>query len=175
MAEFSDELVALLPRLRRFARSMTGKADEADDLVQAALERALRAQSSWEPGSRLDAWMFRILKNLWIDQIRRRKMEGVQVPFDDAEQLAGSDGRAVADSRLILADVRKLLAQLPVDQQAVVQSVCVDELSYRDTADELNIPIGTVMSRLARARLALAAMMRPEVKAPAEKTPVSSS
>ncbi len=175
MAEFSDELVALLPRLRRFARSLTGRADDADDLVQAALERALRAQSSWEPGSRLDAWMFRILKNLWIDQIRRRKMEGVRVPFDDAEQLAGSDGRAVSDSRLILADVGKLLAQLPVDQQAVIQSVCVEELSYRDTADELNIPIGTVMSRLARARLALAAMMAPDASSAADKAPVSSS
>lgn len=175
MAEFSDELVALLPRLRRFARSLTGRADEADDLVQAALERALRAQSSWQPGSRLDAWVFRILKNLWIDQIRRRRMEGVQVPLDDAEQLAGADGRAVADSRLILADVRNLLAQLPADQQAVVQSVCVDELSYRDTADELNIPIGTVMSRLARARVALAVMMRPDARAPADTTPVSSS
>jgi RNA polymerase sigma-70 factor (ECF subfamily) len=175
MAEFSDELVALLPRLRRFARSLTGKADDADDLVQAALERALRAQSSWEPGSRLDAWMFRILKNLWIDQIRRSKMEGVRVPFDDAEPLAGSDGRAVSDSRLVLADVRKLLARLPVDQQAVIQSVCVEELSYRDTADELNIPIGTVMSRLARARLALAAMMAPDAGSAADKAPVSSS
>lgn len=157
MSGFGDELVALLPRLRRFARSLTGRADEADDLVQATLERALRAQALWEPGTQLAAWLFRIMKNLWIDQIRRRKVEGIQTALEDAEQLSGSDGRAVAESRMMLADVKALLASLPSDQQAVVQSVCVEELSYRETAERLKTPIGTVMSRLARARLALSA------------------
>ncbi|MEH2535412.1 RNA polymerase sigma-70 factor (ECF subfamily) [Bradyrhizobium sp. AZCC 1588] len=157
MSGFGDELVSLLPRLRRFARSLTGRADEADDLVQATFERALRAQALWEPGTRLDAWLFRIMKNLWIDQIRRRKIEGAQTALEDAEHLSGSDGRAVAESRIVLADVKALLASLPSDQQAVVQSVCVEELSYRETAQRLKTPIGTVMSRLARARLALSA------------------
>jgi RNA polymerase sigma-70 factor (ECF subfamily) len=157
MSDFGNELVALLPRLRRFARSLTGQADDADDLVQAAIERALRSQSLWEPGTRLDAWIFRIMRNLWIDQIRHRKVSGDRATLQDAEQLSGSDGRVVTDSRITLADVEALLAALPGEQRAVVQSVCIDDLSYRETAERLKTPIGTVMSRLARARLALAA------------------
>jgi RNA polymerase sigma-70 factor, ECF subfamily len=157
MSDFGDELVALLPRLRRFARSLTGQAEDADDLVQAALERALRSRSLWEPGTRLDAWIFRIMRNLWIDQIRHRKVSGDRTTLHDAEQLPGSDGRAVADSRITLADVGELLATLPGEQRAVIQSVCIDEMSYREAAERLNTPIGTIMSRLARARLALAA------------------
>jgi RNA polymerase sigma-70 factor, ECF subfamily len=159
MSDFGDELVALLPRLRRFARSLTGQAEDADDLVQAALERALRSRSLWEPGTRLDAWIFRIMRNLWIDQIRHRKVSGDRTTLHDAEQLPGSDGRAVADSRITLADVERLVASLPGEQQAVIQSVCIDDLCYRETAERLNTPIGTVMSRLARARLALAARL----------------
>src|SRR5918995_449409 len=132
MSDFGNELVALLPRLRRFARSLTGQAEDADDLVQAAIERALRSQSLWEPGTRLDAWIFRIMKNLWIDKIRHRKVSGDRTPLHDAEQLSGSDGRVVADSRITLADVEALLAALPGEQRAVVQSVCIDDLSYRE-------------------------------------------
>ncbi|MDQ8728103.1 RNA polymerase sigma factor [Bradyrhizobium sp. LHD-71] len=157
MSDFGNELVALLPRLRRFARSLTGQPDDADDLVQAALERALRSRSSWEPGTRLDAWIFRIMRNLWIDQIRHRKVRGDRTTIEAAEQLSGFDGRVVTDNRIMLADVQELLATLPGDQRAVVQSVCIDELSYREAAEHLKTPIGTVMSRLARARLALAA------------------
>jgi RNA polymerase sigma-70 factor (ECF subfamily) len=157
MSDFGNELVALLPRLRRLARSLTGQPDDADDLVQATLERALHSRSLWEPGTRLDAWMFRIMRNLWIDQIRQRKVRGDRTPVHDAEQLPGFDGRVVADSRITLADVATLLAELPGEQRAVVQSVCIDDLSYRETAERLKTPIGTVMSRLARARLALAA------------------
>ena len=71
------EMILLLPRLRRFARALAGSREDADDLVQAACERALRAIDSWEPGSRLDSWMFRILRNLWIDQLRRKKSENI--------------------------------------------------------------------------------------------------
>jgi RNA polymerase sigma-70 factor, ECF subfamily len=153
---FARDLVALLPRLRRFAMSLTGSAHEADDLVQAACERAIKAHESWEPGTRMDAWLFRIAKNLWIDQIRRRKVEGPGLPLEDAPDITGMDGAAVADLRLDMADVARAIEALPADQQAVLTLICVEDLSYREAAERLDIPIGTVMSRLARARTALA-------------------
>lgn len=154
-SDFSNELIELLPRLRRFARSLTGKADEADDLVQAACERALRGQASFKPETRLDAWLFRIMKNLWIDRIRRRKTEGVAEPIDDSSTLAGTDGRDVTDARLTLDRVWLEMGRLPEEQQQVLRLVCVDNMSYKDVADQLQIPIGTVMSRLSRARTSL--------------------
>ncbi len=152
---FAEELIALLPRLRRFALSLTGKGADADDLVQAACERALRACDSYEPGTRLDAWLFRIIKNLWIDQIRRRKTENsVSLPPDDQGSPI-ADGVVLAESRLMLGSVEAAFGGLPADQQNVLRLVCIEGLSYQDTALALAIPIGTVMSRLSRARAAL--------------------
>jgi RNA polymerase sigma-70 factor (ECF subfamily) len=153
--EFTAELVALLPRLRRFALSLTGRADEADDLTQAACERALRAADGYEPGTRFDAWLFRIARNLWIDKIRKTRGEGTSVEIDGEFDLAGEDGRAVTAGRLDLADVDDAMASLAEDQRAVVTLVCVEDLSYAETAERLGVPIGTVMSRLSRARAAL--------------------
>lgn len=152
---FSEELVALLPRLRRFAISLTGRADEADDLTQAACERALRAAESYEPGTRLDAWLFRITRNLWIDKIRKARTEGTSVEVGEEFDLAGEDGRAVTTGRLDLADVTAAMATLGEDQRAVLTFVCVEDLSYAEAAERLGVPIGTVMSRLSRARSAL--------------------
>jgi RNA polymerase sigma-70 factor (ECF subfamily) len=151
-AEIGQEMVAILPRLRRFARSLAGSAEAADDLVQAACERALRAIDSWQPGTRLDSWMYRIIRNLWIDDLRRKRFTG-----DDGElaTVAGEDGRRTTEARFALAEVRALIAALPAQQREVLVLVCVEELSYRETAAILGVPIGTVMSRLARARLAL--------------------
>lgn len=152
---FADELIALLPRLRRFALSLTGKSADAEDLVQAACERALRASDSYEPGTRLDAWLFRIIKNLWIDQIRRRKTENaVPLPLDD-QGLPSADGLVLAESRLMLGSVEAAFGELPADHQTVLRLVCIEGLSYQETAQALAIPIGTVMSRLSRARAAL--------------------
>jgi RNA polymerase sigma-70 factor, ECF subfamily len=152
---FADELIALLPRLRRFALSLTGKRADADDLVQAACERALRARDSYEPGTRLDAWLFRIIKNLWIDQIRRRKIENsAPLPPDD-QGSPSADGVVLAESRLMLGSVEAAFAGLPADQRNVLRLVCIEGLSYQETAQALAIPIGTVMSRLSRARAAL--------------------
>jgi RNA polymerase sigma-70 factor, ECF subfamily len=152
---FARELVDLLPRLRRFAMSLTGRADEADDLVQAACERALKAQDQYEAGTRLDAWLFRIVRNLWIDQIRKRKSEGVREDIDEMPEVSGEDGRQVATTRLTARDVGAALARLPVEQREVIRLVCIEEASYKDAAEQLGVPIGTVMSRLSRARLAL--------------------
>ena len=158
-ASFARDMVAMLPRLRRFALSLTGKGDQADDLVQAACERALRAHESWEAGTSLDAWLFRIVRNLWIDQLRRNRTAGPAEPIEDRVDLSGSDGRDVTESRLMLAKVQEAMDTLTPEFRESLSLVCVEGLSYRETAEKLRVPIGTVMSRLARARQALAARL----------------
>ena len=127
--------------------------------LQAACERALRAIDSWEPGSRLDSWMFRILRNLWIDQLRRGKHETVADLADAGIEIAGEDGRRVAEGRLELAETRAAIAALPEQQRDVLVLVCIEDLSYREAAEVLAVPVGTVMSRLARGRLALSSAL----------------
>jgi RNA polymerase sigma-70 factor (ECF subfamily) len=155
-SSFARDLVDLIPRMRRFALSLSGRVDDADDLVQAACERALKAQDQYEAGTRLDAWMFRIIRNLWIDQIRKRKTEGVREDVDDMPHLGGDDGRDITTTRRTVRDVEAALDRLPREQREVVRLVCIEDVSYRDAAGRLDVPIGTVMSRLSRARLALA-------------------
>lgn len=159
--EFSQALIALLPRLRRFAISLARNGEEADDLVQAACERALKGRNLWQDGTRMDAWMFRIIRNLWIDQIRMNKTKGGSEPIEPFDDIAGDDGRQVTESRLTLAAVGHCMAAMPAEFREVLTLVCIDGLSYRETADRLGIPIGTVMSRLSRARLDLASRMDP--------------
>ena len=158
-----DQLVAFLPNLRRFAISLCGSRDVADDLVQAACERALASAERFEPGTRFDAWMFRILRNLWIDVVRRRKTAGVQEDMSEREDIAGASGEREVEARMTLRSVGEAITELPDEQREVLLLVCIEELSYRETADVLDIPIGTVMSRLARARknLALSAGITP--------------
>ena len=150
--EFGQQMIALLPNLRRFAISLARSRDVADDLVQTACEKALASRDSYAPGTRFDAWMFRILRNTWIDRVRRQRTEGVRIDIDDAHDLVGSDGSASAERRLMLSATAAAIAGLPDDQREVLVLVCVEELSYRDAAGVLDVPIGTVMSRLARGR-----------------------
>nr|WP_153749097.1 RNA polymerase sigma factor [Rhodovulum strictum] len=152
-------MIRLLPRLRSFARSLTGAADQADDLVQTGIEKALRNLDSYTPGTRLDAWMFRILRNAWIDTLRARR-NTAELDSEAAEALVGEDGRITAEARLHLADVRRAMAGLPEDQRSVLMLVCVEGMRYRDVAAALDIPEGTVMSRLSRARRALAESLK---------------
>jgi len=151
-----DLLVAFLPNLRRFAISLCGSRDIADDLVQMACERALANEQRFEAGTRFDAWMFRILRNLWIDDIRRRKTAGPQDDIDERHDIAGVSGEREMEARLTLKSVSQAIVELADEQREVLVLVCVEELSYREAADILAIPIGTVMSRLARARRNLA-------------------
>lgn len=153
---FDQRLVAFLPNLRRFAISLCGSRVIADDLVQTACERALRSSGSFDPGTRFDAWMFRILRNLWIDHIRREKTAGPAEDISARLDLGVPSGEAAAHARMALADVAEAIGQLIEEQREVLLLVCVEELSYRDAAEVLSIPIGTVMSRLARARRNLA-------------------
>jgi RNA polymerase sigma-70 factor, ECF subfamily len=151
---FGDQLIAVLPRLRRFARGLSGSVADADDLVQAACERALARQHQFQEGTRFDSWMFRIVQTIWIDQVRSRdvRKEG----GDIAEERLGSDEpvRRV-EARLALGEVRRALDRLPPDQRTTLLLVTVDGLSYREAAEVMQVPVGTIMSRLARARIAL--------------------
>jgi RNA polymerase sigma-70 factor (ECF subfamily) len=152
-----NEMAALLPRLRRFALSLAGNRADADDLVQDTIERALRNLHRWQQGTRLDSWMFRIAQNLWIDETRARRVRAVVAHDPEAAANAAVDGARDAEARLAFAETVKALAELPEDQRVVVSLVLVDGMSYREAADVLNVPIGTVTSRLARARTTLAA------------------
>ena len=155
---FGDQLIAVLPRLRRFARGLSGSASDADDLVQAACERALARQHQFQEGTRFDSWMFRIVQTIWIDQVRARDVR--KEDGDIADERLGSDEpvRRV-EARLALAEVRRAVDRLPPDQRAALLLVTVEGLSYKEAADVVQVPVGTIMSRLARARVALQAQL----------------
>ncbi|NBJ11088.1 RNA polymerase sigma factor [Microvirga arsenatis] len=157
-AAIGQELVALLPRLRRFALVLCRSQTLADDLVQGACERALARADSWAPGSRFDAWMLRILHNHWIDHLRRTRAEGMTEDVTTQTQLIGDAGEDPIFSRLVLSKVQKAIDALPQEQREVLVLVCGEDLSYREAAEILNVPVGTVMSRLARARKRLVEM-----------------
>ena len=153
---FTEDVVALLPNLKRFALSLCRRGDIADDLVQITAERAFRARDRFDPATRLEAWLFRILRNAWIDMIRRDKTRGELVDIHERPQPDPVDSAAQNENRLMLASVRAAMLTLPEDQRAVLHLVCVAGLSYAEAAQTLEIPQGTVMSRLSRARIALA-------------------
>jgi RNA polymerase sigma-70 factor, ECF subfamily len=151
---FSDQLIAVLPRLRRFAVGLTRSVSEADDLVQAACERALAREHQFQEGTRFDSWMFRIVQTIWIDQIRARDIRKEDTEI--AEERLGSDEpvRRV-EARLALSEVRRAVSLLPPDQRTTLMLVTIEGLSYKQAADVAGVPVGTIMSRLARARIAL--------------------
>jgi RNA polymerase sigma-70 factor (ECF subfamily) len=158
-----SELVALLPRLRRFARGLAGAPDQADDLVQAACERAIACIHQWTPGTRLDSWMFRIVQTIWLDQKRAQKVRTGEGRVDAESAIAEPeltvDGVREIEAHVTYEAVRRAMARLPEEQRAVMMLVCVDGQSYQEAADSLSIPIGTVMSRLSRARTALGRLL----------------
>ncbi|MEM8626499.1 MAG: RNA polymerase sigma factor [Pseudomonadota bacterium] len=156
---FGQQLIALLPNLRRFALALTRSGPAADDLVQMTCEKALANQAGFVDGTRLDAWLFRIMRNAWIDQLRKTKTAGTDVDVDVLIDVPGDDGRRQTESALMLKATRAAIADLPDEQREVLVLVCIEELSYQDTSDLLGIPIGTVMSRLARARKKLASAL----------------
>ena len=155
-SEIGQDLVAMLPRLRRYALTLCKSRELADDLVQGACERALGTASSRGEGVPFDAWMFRILRNFWIDGLRRKQTEGFSVDIEEHHDLIGSDGAVETDARLTLEQVQREIARLPEEQREVLLLVSVEEFSYKQAAETLGLPIGTVMSRLSRARLKLA-------------------
>jgi RNA polymerase sigma-70 factor, ECF subfamily len=152
---FRRDLVDLVPRLRRFALGLTGNRQDADDLVQGACEKALKNAAQFTPGTRMDSWMYRIVQTLWLDDRRRRAVRGPAIDPDDV--VLSDEGRAAAlpGDRMMLAQARAAMADLPQGQREVLALVALEGLSYRETAEVLGLPIGTVMSRLSRAREAL--------------------
>ena len=153
--DIHDRLVKLLPRLNRFIRRLTRDLDCREDLIQETCLRALTHLDQWQPGTRLDSWIFRIAQNLWIDHVRAEKIRGNVVDVGVIDHLLSFDGQAAAENRLILQELREDIAQLSAEQRNVIRLVCEDGLSYKETGKILNLPPGTVMSRLARARHAL--------------------
>ncbi len=151
---FRDEIIELLPRLRRFARAIARNPHDADDLVQITVERALRKFDQWEDETRLENWMFGIMRNAWIDEVRTRvRRDRVFAPEEAGENVGASSGDQDAIA------LQSALAQLPEEQRMAVGLVLLEGLSYKEAAEVLEVPIGTVTSRLARAREALAAIL----------------
>jgi RNA polymerase sigma factor (sigma-70 family) len=151
-----NDIAALLPRLRRFARSITFHREDADDVVQIAVERALTRSAQWEPGSRLDSWMFRIVKNAWIDEVRARaRRDQLFAPEEEGEHVG--DDRAEAHQQRMA--IEQALRRLSEEHRMVVGLVLVDGMPYKEAAEVLDIPMGTLTSRLARAREALQALL----------------
>jgi RNA polymerase sigma-70 factor, ECF subfamily len=158
--ELRKELVALLPRLRRFARTITRHREDADDLVQLAVERALLRLDQWQRGTRLDSWMFMIMKNAWIDEVRSRvRRDAVLLPEEAGENVGEGVGDWPADRQNVRIDVQRAMEQLNEDQRMVVGLVLVEGLPYKEAAEVLGVPIGTLTSRLARARDALQSIL----------------
>ena len=149
----------MVPRLTKFAVALTRSRQEAGDLVQATCERALSRAKQWQPGTRLDRWLFRIMQTIWFNEVKSRRRRLRRGAVEGAED-ATVDGESKMQSRLILREIEQALFQLPEADGLVLVLVCVEGLSYRETAEVLDVPIGTVMSRLARARLTLEERIR---------------
>jgi RNA polymerase sigma-70 factor (ECF subfamily) len=151
-----NDIAVLLPRLRRFARSITFHREDADDLVQTAVERALTRSEQWEPGTRLDSWMFRIVKNAWIDEVRARARRDQLFAPEEAGEHVGDDQAEAQQQRMV---IQKAMSLLSDDHRIVIGLVLVDGLPYKEAAEVLEIPMGTLTSRLARAREAMQALL----------------
>lgn len=149
------EMIRLLPKLRSFALRLCRNPDQADDLVQTTCERAIRSLDQFDPATRLDSWMFRILQNLYFNSQRdtanrARLFDLAMLDFEESY-----DGAKAAASSLELQKVQAFIALLEEDNREVLLKIAIEGRSYKDVAEELGVPIGTVTSRLARARLKL--------------------
>jgi RNA polymerase sigma-70 factor (ECF subfamily) len=150
----AEAIVEWIPRLRRYARALTGDAVLADDLVQDTLARAIEKFALWRAGSDLRAWLFSVMHNTFVNQLRARH---------PTEALEGDDLEArprVSDG--VLIDLEKCLRGLPAEQREIILLIGLEEMSYAEAAQALGVPQGTVMSRLSRARARLAALMAGE-------------
>ena len=172
-ADIRGQIIALLPRLRRFARTLTRTAHDADDLVQITVERALTRLDQWKPDSRLESWMFGIMKNAWIDEVRSRgRRNRIFVPAEAGENGGQNIAQNIVDqsaeAHMHALTIQDAMARLPDEQRLAVALVLVEGLSYKEAAEIMEAPIGTLTSRLARGREALEAMLSDQ--APTDKT-----
>lgn len=153
--QIEKEIIALLPRLRRFALALTRSAAAADDLAQTTLERAIANLDKWEPGTRLDSWMYRIAHNLFRNDRRNETARGskLEIVANDIERT--TDGERAVVARLEFTAVSAAIAQLPGEQREALLLVAVEGLSYREAAEVTGASVAAVTSRIARAREAL--------------------
>ena len=153
MSNFLDEIEGCVPALRRYARALTRNADRADDLVQDCIERALRKRNLWSPTGPLQAWLFRILLNLYRNGLRQTRRQGDHVALESLVVEPGIP--APQPGRIALAEMSRAIDQLPSEQREALLLVVLEGVSYQEAAGILEIPAGTLMSRLSRARTAL--------------------
>jgi RNA polymerase sigma-70 factor, ECF subfamily len=153
LSELLDEITACVPALRRYAHALTRNPDRADDLVQDCMERAIRKQGLWRPTGPLQAWLFKMLLNLYRNDARHRRRRGDQVPIESLP--VEPSVPAPQPGRMALAEMARAIGLLPNDQREALLLVVLEGLSYTDAAEILGIPAGTLMSRLGRARAAL--------------------
>lgn len=146
MSDAREQLIACLPRLRRYARALTGDRTRADDLVQDTVERAWRHLASWRSDGDMRAWLFGIMHNVHVDQLRRPHLQ--TEALDDTLP----DAKAISQADLTLDEMTRALRALPDEQREVLLLVVLEDMQYDEVAALLNVPIGTVMSRLSRAR-----------------------
>lgn len=165
---FNTDLSALLPRLWRYAYVICRNPDRANDLVQATCERALSRREQFQPGTRLDAWTFTILQSIWKNDLRRDAVRRGQ-GFVDVEDAGLIDHRESAEGKIFLSEVLNAIDTLPEAQKSAVYLVYVEGLSYDEAASALEIPAGTLTSRLVRARVKIAEMVRDKNIADPEK------
>ncbi len=151
------DLIKHLPRLRRYARALTGDVNRADDLVQDTLERALAKLDLWQPGSDLRAWLFTLMHNLFVNQIRTKRPQETVMEEAFDEPVSGGQMEALA-----ARDIHTALARLSEEQREVLLLVGLEQFGYAETAQVLGVPTGTVMSRLSRARERMRQMLAGE-------------
>lgn len=162
MSFSGDELQALVPRLRRYAHALARHPVRADDLVQDTLERAWSRRRQWQPGTDLRAWLFTILHNTFISELRRFSVRGYDSQTWDDAGPGRSPPRpveSIGSHAGVMRDIERALAALPIEQRAVVLLIGLEDLSYREASQVLGIPVGTVMSRLSRGRARLRELM----------------
>ncbi|MGH8230551.1 MAG: sigma-70 family RNA polymerase sigma factor [Steroidobacteraceae bacterium] len=150
-------IIELLPKLRRFARSLTRNPDDADDLLQGALERALTHLHQWQADTRLDSWLYTIVRHAWIDELRARSRRERSL-YDGAQAERVADPSADAGASL---SIQQALQRLPEEQRLAVALVLIDGLPYKEAAQIIGVPMGTLTSRLARGRQALQQILGP--------------
>ncbi len=156
---FSKSLGELIPRLRRFGLSLCRDAAEADELTGQTLERAWRARGQWSEGTRLDAWLFQIARNIWIDNRRAQARAGKVLADEAAGEHVGHDPRPGIEASLELTKVRQAMERLPADQREAISLVLIEGFSYDEAAKITGAPMGTFSSRLVRGRAALLALL----------------
>ncbi len=149
-----SRIIAFIPRLRRFCAALAG-ADKGDDIMQATVERALAKIDQWQPETSLESWMFRIAQNLFIDNRRAEARRGTHIGDELLEHMIGDDGRVQTEARSEVECALAAMARLPEEQRAVLALVAIEGCSYKEAAEIMEIPVGTVMSRIARARAAI--------------------